>query len=99
MHETAQTTGEAPDRLSFTSCFQILADRLPECSQEDRLSLANWYASLLWEMNRERIEPRRNRSHPRVIKRKMSNWKKKRLKHYHPAPLKKPFWQSVVMLR
>jgi hypothetical protein len=99
MHEAAQTTGDDPDRLSFTGCFQILACRLPECLRDDRLSLVDWYAMLLWEMSRERIEPRRNRIHPRVIKQKMSKWKKKRPEHRHPPPLKKTFWQSVVMLR
>lgn len=99
MHEAAQSMGEDPDRLSFSGCFQILTCRLPECPREGRLSLADWYLSLLWEMSRERIEPRRNRIHPRVIKRKMSNWKKKRPEHRHPPPLKKTFGQSVVMLR
>ena len=99
MHEAAQSTGDDPDRLSFTGCFQILACRLPECPRDGHRSLADWYATLLWEMSRERIEPRRNRIHPRVIKRKMSKWKKKRPEHRHPPPLKKTFWQSVVMLR
>jgi hypothetical protein len=99
MHEAAQTTGDDPDRLSFTGCFQILACRLPECPRDGQRSLADWYVTLLWEMGRERIEQRRNRIHPRVIKRKMSKWKKKRPEHRHPPPLQKTFWQSVVMLR
>jgi hypothetical protein len=99
MHEAAQTTGDDSDRLSFTGCFQILACRLPECPRDGHRSVANWYATLLWEMSGERIEQRRNRIHPRVIKRKMSKWKKKRPEHRHPPRLEKTFWQSVVMLR
>ena len=99
MHEAAQSTGDDPDRLSFTGCFQILTCRLPECPRDGHRSLADWYATLPWEMSRERIEPRRNRIHPRVIKRKMSKWNKKRPEHRHPPPSKKTFWQSVVMLR
>jgi hypothetical protein len=41
-------------------------------------TLAEWYESLLWEMRQEMIEARRNRINPRVIKRKMSKWMKKR---------------------
>jgi hypothetical protein len=44
------------------------------------------------------IPPRRNRLNPRVIKRKMSKWKKKRPHHYKPPPLKKRFEDTVVML-
>ena len=54
---------------------------------------------LLWEMQAERTEPRRNRINPRVIKRKMSKWKKKRPEHRHLPPLKKTFPETVVMIR
>ncbi|TDC60973.1 hypothetical protein E1258_13075 [Micromonospora sp. KC207] len=30
------------------------------------------------------LPPRRQRTNPRVIKRKMSNWALKRAEHYHP---------------
>ena len=40
-----------------------------------------WCEGLWDEIRRERIEPRRNRINPRVIKRKMKNWLKKRLEH------------------
>jgi len=48
-------------------------------------------------MQGERTDPRRNRINPRVIKRKMSKWKKKRPEHRHRPPLKKTFPQTVVM--
>ena len=62
-------------------------------------SLEEWYRGLLWEMQREQTEPRRNRVNPRVIKRKMSNWRKKRPEHRHPPPMTKTFLESVVMIR
>jgi hypothetical protein len=34
---------------------------------------------------------------PRVIKRKMSKWLKKRPEHRHPPPLKKTFAETVVI--
>jgi len=86
------------DRLSFTGCFQILQCRLPECDSRTPETFAQWLAGLLWEMQQEVIEPRRNRVNPRVIKRKMSKWNKKRPEHRPVPPLKKRFEETVVML-
>jgi hypothetical protein len=96
MFEAAKSVDIDPDRLSFTGCFQILKCRLPECGRSGT-SLKDWYETLLWEMSRERTEPRRNRINPRVIKRKISKWKKKRPEHFRPTPLQKTFIQAVVM--
>jgi hypothetical protein len=99
MFEAAATVGMDPDHLSFTGCFQILKNRLPECDGQTAETLDAWYEGLLWEMQGERTEPRRNRINPRVIKRKMSKWKKKRPHHRHRPPLKKTFTETVVILR
>jgi hypothetical protein len=101
MFEAAQTVGLDPDRLSFLGCFQILKCRLPECNSTTPEAFAEWYRGLLWEMQGERTddEVRRNRINPRVIKRKMSKWKKKQPQHRHLPPLKKTFPETVVMLR
>ena len=85
------------DRLSFLGCLQILETRLPEYRSQTPTTLASWYRSLLWEMSQEVIEPRRNRVNPRVIKRKMSKWLKKRPEHRKIPPLKKRFTETVVM--
>ncbi len=97
MFQSAASVGLDPDRLSFTGCFQILQCRLPECDARSEYSLQEWYEALLWEMSQERTAPRRNRINPRVIKQKMSKWKKKRPEHFHPPPLTKTFVESVVM--
>jgi hypothetical protein len=81
MFEAAATVKLDPDRLSFTGCFQILKCRLPECDGKTAVTLEAWYEGLLCEMQGERTDPRRNRINPRVIKRKMSKWKKKRPEH------------------
>ena len=99
MVAAAATVGLDPDRLTFTGCFPILNCRLPECDGTTPGRLATWYRGLLWEMQGERTDPRRNRINPRVIKRKMSKWKKKRPEHRHLPPLKKTFSQTVVMIR
>lgn len=85
------------DRLSFTGCLRILQARLPECDGSTPIRLEHWYCLLIEEMAQERIEPRRNRVNPRVIKRKMSKWHKKRPKHCHLPPLKKTFAETVVI--
>jgi hypothetical protein len=97
MFHAARRAGLDTDRLSFTGCFQILTCRLPECDSRTSQSFEAWCQALLDEMSHERIEPRRNRINPRVIKRKMKNWLKKRPEHRHLPPLKKTFMESVVM--
>jgi hypothetical protein len=99
MFEAAETVGVDPDRLSFTGSFQILKCRLPECDAKTPMTFDAWYRGLLWEIQDERIEPRRNRINPRVIKRKVSKWKKKRPEHRKLPPLKKTFLETVVMIR
>jgi hypothetical protein len=101
MFEAASEAGLDTDRLSFTGCFQILKCRLPECDSTTPGRFERWYRGLLWEMQRERTddEVRRNRINPRVVKRKMSKFKKKRPEHRHLPPLAKTFAETVVMLR
>ena len=101
MFEAAATVGLDTDRLSFTGCFQILKCRLPECDSSTPGRFARWYQGLLWEMQRERTddEVRRNRINPRVVKRKMSKFKKKRPEHRRVPPLKKTFAETGVMIR
>jgi len=96
MFEAARPVGMDVDRLSFVGCLRILQCRLPECPG-DAQDLDEWYENLLWEMRQETIEPRRNRINPRVIKRKMSKWPKKRPQHRNPPQLTKTFAETVVM--
>lgn len=97
MVEAAQEDNLDVDRLSFTGCLRILQARLPECDSSTPTRLEQWYRLLLQEMAQERIEPRRNRVNPRVVKRKMSKWKKKRPEHRSQPPLKKTFAETVVI--
>jgi len=97
MCKAAESQKLDPDRLSFNGCFRILQCRLPECDNRSPQSFAEWYAALLHEMQQEQIPPRQNRINPRVIKRKMSKWPKKRPEHRRPPPLVQCFAQSVVI--
>ena len=99
MFQAAEAVQLDPDRLSFTGCFQILKCRLPECDGSTLQSFEEWYQGLLWELQNERTDDRRNRVNPRVIKRKMSKWPKRRPQHRRQPPLTKTFKESVVMIR
>jgi hypothetical protein len=97
MNEAARQHDLPPRRLSFTGALKVLRCRLPECPKS-RAGLRRWYENLLAEVAEEVLPERRDRINPRVIKRKMSNWRKKRPEHRHyPQPTKK-FRQCVVML-
>jgi hypothetical protein len=97
MLEAARPARLDVDRLSFVGCFRILQCRLPECDSRTPAGITQWYEAVVAEMRTERIEPRRNRINPRVIKRKMSKWNKKRPEHRRLPPLRKTFEQCVVM--
>jgi|HubBroStandDraft_1064217.scaffolds.fasta_scaffold111709_1 hypothetical protein len=97
MLEAAQEENLDVDRLSFTGCLRILQARLPECDSSTPTRLEQWYRLLLQELAEEKIEPRRNRANPRVVKRKMSKFAKKRAEHRGRPPLQKTFAQTVVI--
>jgi hypothetical protein len=83
-----------PDRLSFTATLRLLQCHLPEAPT---CSVATWYARLLDEVSRQQLRARRNRWYPRVVKRKMKKWDKKRPKHRNPQQPSKPFAESVLI--
>jgi Transposase DDE domain/Insertion element 4 transposase N-terminal len=97
MSEAARRNQSPPRRLSFTGALKVLRCRLPECPKS-RAGLERWYEDLLAEIAAEVLPERRNHINPRVIKRKTSNWRKKRPEHrLYPQPTQ-TFRQSVVML-
>jgi len=89
-----------PDRLSFVGCLTIRRCRLPACPALGTDPFAVGYEVLLWEISCERTADavRRNRINPRVVKVKMSKFKKKGSEHRPVPPLKKTFAESAVML-
>ena len=89
MFEAAAKAAVSPRQLSFVGALKILRCRLPEVPR--RLAgRRRWYQDLLSEIAEETLQPRRDRINPRVIKRKMSKWPKKRPEHRQsPQPTKK----------
>jgi Insertion element 4 transposase N-terminal/Transposase DDE domain len=100
MAEAAATVNLDPDRLSFIGGLRILRLRVRECVQNGPSSwegFLRWYEDLLWEISQEQLPPRRNRINPRVVKRKMSKFMKKR-PHHRPVPrLQKEFMETIVI--
>lgn len=97
MCDAAEQAEVAPRDLSFVNTLKILRCRLPEAPRSAS-GLRRWHQQLLTEVAAEVLEPRRNRINPRVIKRKMSNWLKKRDKHRNSPQPTKTFRKSIVML-
>lgn len=97
MLEAAKELNIDVDRISFTGTFHILQGRLSECDGSSARRINEWFEALIDEISREVNPPRSNRINPRVIKRKISKWPKKRPHHRGLKPLTKTFEESVVM--
>ena len=96
--EAARIEGIDPDRISFTGTLRVLRCRLPECNSRCRESFDAWLKSLLWEIGEQRIEPRRIRVNPRVVKHQVSNYGKKHPHHRGVPSARKSFLDTVVMV-
>lgn len=91
----AQTQDLDPDRLSFLGCLHILRNRLPEFPSKEAAQ-AGWFQALLGEMATERTDPRQNRVNPRVVRIKMSKFKKKRREHRGIGSLERAFGKTII---
>lgn len=98
MHDAALLAGLDPDRLSFTKSLRILRMavfefQIIDCDQRFLL-----WKRLLNDIVHAKLPERDNRSNPRVVRRKMSNFDKKREKHRSWPQPTKPFSEAVVLL-
>jgi hypothetical protein len=96
MHEAAQQAHLDPDRLSFVGAIKVLQKAVPEFQMTTPEQLPALYQRLLHDIARKRLPPRRLRSNPRVVKRKMSNFKLKRAEHFAwPQPSARFFREAI----
>ena len=95
MHDSTVVASQDPDRLSFIDSLRVLQCQLPE---SPAMTIETWYQRLLREVRRQVLRPRRDRWNPRVIKRKMSNWMKKRPHHRNLPQPTKPFREAIVLI-
>jgi hypothetical protein len=98
MAQAASQASIAPTELSFTGTLKILQCRLPNWPAAPAAQRM-WWQDLLAEIAAERLERRRNRINPRVIRRPRSKWPRKRTKHQHwPQPVHE-FRDCIVIRR
>lgn len=98
MHEAALRVDIDPDRLSFVHALEVIKDAIPEfqmVAEDQRESL---YQRLLRDIAGGRLPERRNRVNPRVVKRKMSSFLKKRPEHYAWPQPQKSFRDAVAVI-
>jgi hypothetical protein len=108
MAEAAACAQVDPRRLSFVHAVRVILDVIPI------LHLAAWgmlrragrtgslrqlYRDMIQLIAEGRLPPRDGRINPRVVKRKMSKFAKKRPKHCHVPKPAKPFEKVVVVLK
>jgi hypothetical protein len=96
MHQAAQQAHLDPDRLSFIGAVRVLQKAVPEFQMTAPGQLPALYQRLLRDIARKRLPQRRLRSNPRVVKRKMSNFKLKRAQRLAwPQPTTRSFREAI----
>ncbi len=98
MHEAAVAHDLDPDRLSFLNSLRLIGDAIPDFQLVDPVDHPRLWQRLLRDIVAFRLPEREDRSNPRVVKRKMSNFKLKRPEHWNPPKPTKPFRNAVVLL-
>jgi hypothetical protein len=98
MHEAALQAGLDPDQLSFVHAVRVLHDAIPEFQMVAPADRPRLYARLLQDIAAGRLPARRLRSNPRVVKRKMSNFRLKRPEHRHWPQPTMPFRAAVLLI-
>jgi len=98
MHEAALQADVAPDHLSFVNSVRIICAAIFQAQIVAPSQSADWRQRLLQDIGRELLPERTNRSNPRVVKRKMSNFDLNRDVHRHWPQPTKSFADAIVLL-
>jgi hypothetical protein len=98
MHEAGLAYHLDPDRLSFLESLRLIRAAIPEFQLVDPAHHDRLWQRLLRDMARQPLPPRRPRTYPRVVKRKMSNFKLKRPAHRALPQPTQSFSNVVVVL-
>jgi hypothetical protein len=84
--------------LSFTNTLRVIREMIPQAQCSAPEDYRRLYEQLLADIAATPLPPRANRSNPRVVKRKMSNFGVKNPSHRHWPQPTKPFCEAVVLL-
>ena len=98
MHDAALQTGLDPDRVSFVGALRLLTRSILEFQLAPTQQWEALYQRLLRDLVRYLLPKRRNRSNPRVVKRKMSNFKLKREEHRHWPQPTRSFREALALI-
>lgn len=98
MHQAACHAGIDPDRLSFTHALEVIRNAVDEFQFTAREQLGALRCRLLSDIADVRLPTRRLRSNPRVVKRKMSTFKKKRPEHANWPQPQLPWHEAIGLI-
>jgi hypothetical protein len=98
MHDAALDADLDPDRLSFVGALRLLQEALIEFQLADPACHAALLARLRHDIARQRLPERRNRINPRVVKRTVIRFPRKRAQHAHPAQPSCSFRASLALI-
>jgi hypothetical protein len=98
MHEAALQAGVDPDRISFVHAVEVIRDAVHDFQLAAPELLPRLYRRLLRDLAARPLPPRRPRSNPRVVKRKMSKFHLKRPCHHRWPQPARPFREAVALI-
>jgi len=99
MHAAALSVEVDPRQLSFIHAVRVIQETIPLLRAASTEKLPRLYAGMILHIAQGRLPPRDNRINPRVVKCKMSKFKKKRPEHDKLPQPQKHFLATVVMLK
>lgn len=98
MLDAAQQAHLDPDQLSFTNALQLIADAISDFQILLPEHHPGRYQRLLRDLACFCLPPRAIRSNPRVVKRKMSNFDKKRPEHRGCPQPARSFPEAIALI-
>lgn len=98
MDEAAAEAASSPLRLSFTGALRLIRDHLPLAQHLNLRASRRLNRPLRQAIAAQRLPHRAERSNPRVVKQKMSNFRVKTAVHRRWPQPTKPFAEAIVLL-
>jgi hypothetical protein len=99
MHRAAVAAPIDPRRLSFTHSLRVVRETIPHLRAAPPERLPTLYHAMLRHIGAVVLPPRANRLYPRVVKRKMSHYLKKRPHHRGLIQPSMLFAEAVKVLK
>jgi hypothetical protein len=96
---TATPAPLPPTRLSFLTTLRLIRTAVPELQRTAPADHPRLYRQLLADIVRRPLPPRRNRSYPRVVKQKMSNFRVKAPVHRRWPQPTRAFRDAIVLAK